>query len=52
MPASFNDVIHDAWAIVIFPPVSGDSSEVNRKMAGLDQPDIIPMRNPINETTK
>lgn len=50
MPAAFNDVTHDASASVIFPAGSGDSSEVNRKIAGLDQPVIMPMRNPIIDT--
>lgn len=50
MPAAFNDVIHDAWAGVIFPTDKTDSSEVSKKIAGLDQPVIMPMRNPINET--
>lgn len=42
MPAAFNDVIHDAWSTVILPVDNGDLSEVNKKIAGLDQPHIMP----------
>lgn len=42
MPAKFNDEIHDAWATVIEPVDNGDLSERNKKIAGLDQPHIMP----------
>lgn len=42
MPAAVKDEIHDASAVEIEPTVNGDSSEVNKKIAGLDQPLIMP----------
>lgn len=50
MPAAINDDIHDASSTVIRPDDNGDWSEVNRKTIGLDQPFVMPLRNPINET--
>lgn len=52
MPANFEDVIHVACSAVILPNDKIDSSEVSEKIAGLDQPLIMPTWNPNNDTIR
>lgn len=38
----FKDVIHDASSDVILPVGNGESSDVSKNIAGLDQPIVNP----------